>query len=468
MNIEDVFLKQKEFYNKHIIDDVNYRLKKLKLLKGVIKENENKIYEALKLDLGKSNVESYMTEVGMVLEDLSYVIKHFKKWCKDDKVSTPLAQFPSKSYIKKIGYGRVLIISPWNYPFLLSIQPLVGAIAAGNTVILKPSEYSINTTKVIKEILSKVFKNEYVYTAIGDKEIAEQLLKLKFDYIFYTGSTKVGKIVMENAAKNLVPVTLELGGKSPCIIDNKSNVKLAAKRIVFGKLLNAGQTCVAPDYVLVDKDVKKEFISYLIKYIKEFLGDNTLENTEYPKIISNNHFERLINLIEKTKANKNSKLLFGGNYDKDTLKIEPTIIEINNKVLRDDSKLDILNEEIFGPILPIIETNNIEEAAQYINKKERPLALYLFTNNKKNEEYILNNIKFGGGCINDTVIHLANSKLPFGGIGNSGLGNYHGKFSFDTFTHNVSIVKKSTLIDLPMRYHPYTKFNEKIIKMFMK
>ena len=468
MKIEDVFLKQIKFYNKHTIDNANYRLEKLKLLKSVIKENENNIYEALKLDLGKSKTESYMTEVGMVLEDLSYVIKHLKKWCKDDKVLTPLAQFPSKSYIKKVGYGRVLIISPWNYPFLLSIQPLVGAIAAGNTIILKPSEYSINTSKVIKEILNKVFKDEYVYTVIGDKEIAEQLLKLKFDYIFYTGSSKVGKIVMENAAKNLVPVTLELGGKSPCIIDNKSNIKLAAKRIAFGKILNAGQTCVAPDYILVDKHVKKEFILYLIKYIKEFLKEDMLNNKDYSKIITNKHFNRLVNLIEDTKTNKVSKILFGGKYDRTNLKIEPTMIEFDNKVLKDDSELDILNEEIFGLILPIIEINNIEEAAEYINKKERPLALYLFTNNKKNEEYILNNIKFGGGCINDTVIHLANTKLPFGGIGNSGIGNYHGKFSFDTFTHKVSIVKKSNLIDLPFRYMPYTKLKEKIIKMFMK
>ena len=458
MEVKEIFLKQKEFYNKHIIDNVDYRINKLKLLKKVIKENESNICKALELDLGKSNIESYMTEVGMVLEDLSYIIKNLKKWSKDEIVSTPLAQFPSISYRKKVGYGVVLIISPWNYPFLLSIQPLVGAIAAGNLVILKPSEFSPNSSNMMKEILSKVFEEEYVSTILGDKEVSEELLKLDFDYIFYTGSTRVGKIVMESAAKKLIPVTLELGGKSPCIVDKDSNYKMAAKRIIFGKLLNAGQTCVAPDYVLVNKEIKEKFISYLIKYIKEFLGENPLENKEYPKIISNKHLVRLINLIKK------EKVVYGGNYNKETSKIEPTIMNIEENELN----LNVMQEEIFGPILPILEFSEIQEAIDYINKKEHPLALYLFTNNKNTEKLVTSSIKFGGGCINDTVIHLANTKLGFGGIGNSGMGSYHGKFSFDTFTHYTSIVKKSTITDLPMRYHPYKKINEKIIKLFMR
>ena len=459
-NIEEIIKKQKEFYENLKMYDVDYRIQKLKKLKKVIKESEVKICKALKKDLGKTSVESYMTEIGMVLEDLSYIIKHIKRWSKKRYVTTPLSQFPSLSYRKPTGYGVVAILSPWNYPFLLSIQPLVGAIAAGNTVILKPSEYSPNTSNIIKEILSIVFDDQYVTTVLGEKEIAEELLKQKLDYIFYTGSTNVGRIVMKEAADKLIPVTLELGGKSPCIVDKNSNYKLAAKRVAFGKLLNCGQTCVAPDYIFVQKEIKKEFIKELINCIKKFIGEYSLKNNEYPKIINEKQFNRLIDILEADKQ----KIVFGGKYDSEKLKIEPTIIDI--KDIENYNKC--MEEEIFGPILPIIEYNEIEEVTEYINSKEKPLALYLFTNNKKIEKLIINKIQFGGGCINDTVIHLANNKLGFGGIGNSGIGMYHGKFSFDTFTHYTSILKKSTLIDLPMRYHPYTKFNEKIIKLFMK
>lgn len=456
MEIESLLKKQREFYNTRITDDVNYRIKKLKKLKETIKEKEENIYEALKKDLGKSETEAYMSEIGMVLEDLSYIIRNTKKWAKKKYVSTPLAQFPATSFTKASSYGVVLIMSPWNYPFLLTMQPLVGAISAGNCAIVKPSEYSPNTSNVMKEIIEEVFEKEYVSVILGEKEVAEELLRQNTDYIFFTGSTRVGKIVMEEAAKNLTPVTLELGGKSPCIVDKNSDYKLAAKRIIFGKLLNCGQTCVAPDYVFVHKDIKNEFIEYMKEYIKKFLGEKPLENEEYPKMINERQFDRMVDIIEK------DDVVFGGKYDKKILKIEPTILDnknMNSKAMR---------EEIFGPILPVITYKDIKEVINYINSNPKPLALYLFTKDKKIEKLILDQVSFGGGCINDTIIHLATTQMGFGGVGYSGMGAYHGKFSFDTFSHYKSIVKKSNLIDLPMRYHPYTKLNDKLIKMFMK
>lgn len=455
MEIEELVKSQKEFYNTQVTNNVNYRIEKLKKLKNIIKEKQDKICEALKKDLEKSSTESYMSEIGMVLEDLSYIIKHTKKWSKRKYVPTPLSQFPAVSFRQAMSYGVVLIVSPWNYPFLLTMQPLSGAIAAGNCAIIKPSEYSPNISNIIKEIIEEVFEKEYVSVVLGEKEVAEELLKQNTDYIFFTGSTRVGKIVMEEAAKNLTPVTLELGGKSPCIVDRDSNYKLAAKRIIFGKLLNCGQTCVAPDYVFVHQDIKNEFIEYMKEYIKKFLGNNPLENEEYPKMINEKQFWRMLDIIEK------DDVVFGGKYDESTLKIEPTILDNKNM----NSKA--MQEEIFGPILPVITFNDITEVIKYINDNPKPLALYLFTNNKKIENLILKQVNFGGGCINDTIIHLA-TKMGFGGVGYSGMGEYHGKFSFDTFSHYKSIVKKSNIIDLPMRYHPYTKLNDKLIKIFMK
>lgn len=448
--------KQKEFFFSHKTKNVEYRIEKLKKLKQVIKKRENEICKALENDLGKSPVESYMAEIGMVLEDLSYAIKHTKKWSKKEHHLSPIAQFPSTSYRIAEPYGVVLIISPWNYPFLLTIQPLVGAISAGNCVVIKPSEYSKHTSKIMKELIEEVFEKEYVSVFLGEKEVAEELLKYKFDYIFYTGSTRVGKIVMENAAKNLTPVTLELGGKSPCIVDEKSNVKLVAKRIIFGKLLNCGQTCVAPDYVFVQKNAKEEFIKYCKEYIEKFIGKNWIDNKEYPKMINEKQFDRMIELIEK------DDIIYGGENDRKSLKIQPTLLD--NRSF--ESKA--MQEEIFGPILPIIEYENINEVIKYINQNNKPLALYLFTNDKKVENKILKEVSFGGGCINDTIIHLASTKLGFGGVGYSGMGEYHGKYSFKTFSHYKSIINKSTLIDLPMRYHPYKKINDKLIRMFMK
>lgn len=456
VEIKELINKQRKFYSSNISKDLKFRIQNLKLLRSIIIKYEKEIQEALRLDLGKSETEAYMTEIGMVLDEIKYNIKHLAKWAKKKYVSTPLSQFPARSYRIPEPRGLVLIISPWNYPFLLSIQPLIGAIAAGNCVIIKPSEYSVNTSKLLKKILTEIYSEAYVTVVLGEKEVAQELLKEKFDYIFYTGSTKIGKIVMESAAKNLTPVTLELGGKSPCIVDEKCNVELAAKRIAYGKILNSGQTCVAPDYVFVHQNVKEQFLNCLIKYLKNFLGENALNNSDYPKIINEMQFNRIISLIDK------EHVIYGGGYNRNILKIEPTILTIK------DMTSKVMQEEIFGPILPIIGYNNLDYIINYININPKPLALYLFTNNKKIEKRILKEVSYGGGCINDTIIHLANKRLGFGGVGNSGIGEYHGKFSFDTFSHYKSIIKKSNHIDLPVRYHPYSKMKEKLIRMFMK
>lgn len=456
VEIKELINKQRKFYSSNISKDLKFRIQNLKLLRSIIIKYEKEIQEALRLDLGKSETEAYMTEIGMVLDEIKYNIKHLAKWAKKKYVSTPLSQFPARSYRIPEPRGLVLIISPWNYPFLLSIQPLIGAIAAGNCVIIKPSEYSVNTSKLLKKILTEIYSEAYVTVVLGEKEVAQELLKEKFDYIFYTGSTKIGKIVMEAAAKNLTPVTLELGGKSPCIVDEKCNVELAAKRIAYGKILNSGQTCVAPDYVFVHQNVKEQFLNCLIKYLNNFLGENALNNSDYPKIINEMQFNRIISLIDK------EHVIYGGGYNRNILKIEPTILTIK------DMTSKVMQEEIFGPILPIIGYNNLDYIINYININPKPLALYLFTNNKKIEKRILKEVSYGGGCINDTIIHLANKRLGFGGVGNSGIGEYHGKFSFDTFSHYKSIIKKSNHIDLPVRYHPYSKMKEKLIRMFMK
>ena len=458
VSVENIVKKQRAFFETHKTKDVNFRIEQLKKLKNAIETREKDISKALEKDLGKSSTESYMAEIGMVLEDLSYAIKHTKKWSKREYHLSPLAQFPSTSFRIAEPYGLVLIMSPWNYPFLLTMQPLIGAISAGNCAVVKPSQNSEHTSKIMKDIIEETFDPEYICVIIGEHKVAEELLENKFDYVFYTGSARVGKMVMESAAKHLTPLTLELGGKSPAIVDKEANMKLAAKRIVFGKLLNCGQTCVAPDYVLVHNDVKEKFVQYCKQYIEQFLGQDWKNNNEYPKMINERQFARIVEIINEDKE----KILYGGKNDKTSMKIQPTLIddkEINSKAMQ---------EEIFGPILPIIEFVDMEEVIKHINKNHKPLALYLFTNSKKTQKQILKQVAFGGGCINDTIIHLASSKLGFGGVGYSGMGEYHGKYSFRTFSHYKSIVSKSTLIDLPMRYHPYKEVNDKIIRMFMK
>lgn len=451
-NIENL----RKFFSSGKTLDVNFRKQKLKQLKAEIIKNEKEIFKALETDLGKSSTEAYMSEVGLVLSEIDCCIKHLKKWAKPKKVRSPLAQFPSKSYILSEPLGVVLIMSPWNYPFMLTLNPLIGAIGAGNCAIVKPSRYSGATSDVIKKILNNVFSEDYVLVVLGGREQNQMLLDLKVDYIFFTGGVNVGKTVASKAAVNLTPTTLELGGKSPCIIDKSANIKLAAKRVVFGKFLNCGQTCIAPDYILVHESVKDQFIEFAKNEIQAIFGKNPLENNLYGKIINEKHFDRLMGLIDK------SKVAFGGNGDRRELKIEPTIL---NDVSLSDA---CMGEEIFGPIMPILTYKTLDQAKEIIKTYAKPLALYVFSNDKNFVSDVLNTISYGGGCVNDTIIHIASTKLPFGGVGESGMGHYHGKFSFDTFSHKKSIVKKSVVIDLPIRYQPYTKTKDSLIRKFLK
>lgn len=454
MNVQNIVKNQKKFLEELKRKDIQYRIEKLMALKNVIKENEDEIAKALYKDLNKDKVESYMVEIGMVLSELSYIIKNTKKWAKPKRAATPLSQFLASSFIVPEPYGVVLVMSPWNYPFLLTMQPVIGALAAGNTCIIKPSRFSINTSKIIKKLIEKVYDEKYVSVVWGE-DISEELLKQDVDYICYTGSPRVGKIVMKAAAEKLIPVTLELGGKSPCIVEKTADIKLAARRIAFGRILNSGQTCIAPDYILVEKEIKEQFVEELKKNIIKMVGETPLENKEYPKLIGEKQFNKVKEmLVEK-------EIIYGGKYDEKTLRIEPTILKCTYK-----SKA--MEEEIFGPLFPIIEFTKIDEVIKYITSNPKPLALYLFTNNKKLQKRVLREVSFGGGCINDTIMHIASHNMPFGGVGNSGMGSYHGKYSFDTFSHYKSILKKSNLLDMPMRYHPYKESNYKLIKWFLK
>lgn len=456
-NIDKILEKQQAFFSKGETLSHNFRLSALKKLKEKIAERQAEIFLALKEDLGKSEFESYMCEAGMALAEISYMIKNLKKLMKPRKARTPLAQFPSKSYVLPSPYGKTLIMSPWNYPFLLTIDPVATAIAAGNTAIVKPSAYSPSTSKVIKQILTECFDEEYIAVITGGRAENAELLSKKFDFIFFTGSSNVGKEVLRRAAENLTPAVLELGGKSPCIVDSSAKIPLAAKRIVFGKFLNCGQTCVAPDYVLCHSSVKDELAKAIKLEISRQYGDSPLNNDKYGKIISEKHFDRILGLIDT------EKLVMGGDFSRESLKIAPTVM---TDVVREDA---VMGEEIFGPILPILTFENIDEIITDINAGPKPLALYLFTEDKEVIKKITARVSFGGGCINDCIIHLATSNMGFGGVGESGMGAYHGKVGFDTFSHLKSIVKKSTKIDLPIRYAPYNStFNKKLLKFFLK
>lgn len=448
--------RQQDYYRLGVTKDYNFRIMMLKKLKNVIYDNENIIYDALKKDLNKSEYESYMTEISMVYTEINYFLKNLKKLMKPRKVKTPITVFPANGYLYQEPYGNVLIIGPWNYPLQLTLAPLVGAIAGGNTAIIKTSELSPNTSMVIEKIIKEAFAEEYISVVSGGVEESTKLLKQKFNKIFFTGSVRVGKIIMEHASKNLVPVTLELGGKSPVIVTKNANLDLACKRIVWGKILNAGQTCVAPDYVFVDENIKDEFINKLKIYIVEMLGEDAINNENYPKIISKNHFDRLVNMIDK------ESLVFGGNYDNNKLKIAPTIF------LNPNMDLKILEEEIFGPLLPVLTYDDINDAYDYILDHDKPLALYLFSDDKREQKEVIEKLSFGGGAINDTILHLTCDNLPFGGVGASGMGTYHGKASFEAFTHQKSILKKKNYLDIKLRYYPFTNEKLKKIKKLMK
>ena len=454
--IHQLLINQRHFFRSGKTLPVSDRIQALKQLRACIVQHEEEIYAALKADLGKSRSESYMCEVGMTLSEITYMVKHLPALAREKTVLTPLAQFHSRSYKKPSPHGVVLIMSPWNYPFLLTMEPLVDAIAAGNTVILKPSAYSPRTSEVIHRIISRCFPAEYVTVVNGGRTENTCLLKEHFDYIFFTGSQAVGKEVMRNAADHLTPVTLELGGKSPCIVDATANIRLAAKRIVFGKYLNCGQTCVAPDYILCDPAVHDRLIKELQRQIRKQFGTSPLTNPSYGKIINEKHFDRILGLIDP------SKVICGGKSDRASLKIEPTILD---QVSRQDA---VMQEEIFGPVLPVLCCPSLEKAIEDINAMPHPLALYLFSSDKASIENVTSRCGFGGGCVNDVIIHLATSHMGFGGFGESGMGSYHGKAGFDTFSHYKSIVDKKTWIDLPMRYQPYRKIYDKLIRMFLK
>lgn len=456
MKIEELVKQQRLFYKTHKTKDLRYRRAALKKLRRVIMEREDDIKEALYKDLHKSAAESYMTEIGLVLSELTYQLRHMDIWAAPQPVKTPLAQFPSKSFTLAEPYGVVLVMSPWNYPFQLAMEPAIGAIAAGNTVIIKPSAYAPHTSHIIAEIIADCFVPQYISVVEGGRRENSELLEQRFDYIFFTGGVEVGRLVMEKVSRYLTPVSLELGGKSPCIIEKSANVRLAAKRVVFGKFLNAGQTCVAPDYVLVDECMHNDFLAYVQYYIHKFFGSDPLHNPDYPCIINDRHYRRLMNLM-----NSGDICIGGRSLVVDRI-IEPTVLE---NVSFEDA---VMQEEIFGPLLPVIDYHDLDEALSYINEHEKPLACYLFTRSRAVEKRVLYECSFGGGCINDTVIHLATSEMGFGGVGQSGMGSYHGLDSFNTFSHYRSIVKKSNVIDLPIRYQPYSSLKLKLARLFMK
>lgn len=456
IKIEKLVSDQHEYFASNATIPVDFRKKALKKLKIAIQIHEDEINQALQQDLGKSPAETYMCETGMTLAELSYMYKHISGWNRPKHVLSPIAQFHADSFTVRNPRGVVLIMSPWNYPFMLTMEPLIGAIACGNCCVVKPSAYSPATSAIIKMIIEECFPPQYVAVVEGGRQENQTLLDQKFDYIFFTGGVNVGRQVMEKASKNLTPVTLELGGKSPCIVDSTAKISLAAKRIAFGKLLNCGQTCVAPDYVLVDRSVQDKFVKYLKYHIVKMIGKSPLENQDYVHMVNRKHFDRVMGLIDP------SKVVMGGHGDENSLRIEPTI---TIDVTPEDK---VMQEEIFGPIIPIIAYDSIDEAIEFIKDRPRPLACYIFSENRSVQRRFLKTVPFGGGCINDTIIHLATSRMGFGGNGNSGMGSYHGKKSLDTFSHEKSIVKKYTWMDMPVRYAPYTKLKTQFLRIFLR
>ena len=454
--IRDIVSRQKTYFSSGITLPVEFRIAALRRLQDAIRRQESEIMDALQADLGKSTAESYMCEVGIVLSEISFMLKHVRSYAREKRVRTPLAQYVSRSYVKPSPYGVVLIMSPWNYPFMLTLDPLVDALAAGNTAVIKPSAYSPRTSAVLQSLIAECFDPDYVAVITGGRAENQHLLSESFDYMFFTGSPAVGKEVMRHAAENLTPVTLELGGKSPCVVTKSAKLKLAARRIVFGKFLNCGQTCVAPDYIYCDAAIKEELVRELIRETKRQYSIRALANPDYGKIINEKHFRRICGLIDP------DKVVYGGGSDSESLRIEPTIL---TDVTWDDA---VMQEEIFGPVLPILTYDELDDALEIINSRPHPLAFYLFTEDKAEIRYVTDVCSFGGGCINDTIIHLATSNMGFGGVGNSGMGSYHGKAGFDTFSHKKSIVDKKTWLDLPMRYQPYTDFYNKMIRMFLR
>ena len=454
VELKEIINKQRDFFNTNATKSVKYRIKMLQRLMEAIRNNEVAILSALYKDLLKSKAEAYMSELAIVYAEINEALKNVRKWSRPEKVKGTISTFPAKNYVYSEPYGVVLIISPWNYPFNLAIAPLIAEIEAGNTAIIKCSKESVYTSKVIKYIINKAFSSNYIFCVDEDIDY-DELLNQRYDYIFFTGSQRVGKIVMNAASKNLIPISLELGGKSPCIIDETADIKLAARRVLWGKLLNAGQTCVSVDYVLIHRSVKDRFIKYLQKEIKKRYP-NALNSDTYPRIINEHHYERLVNLI-KTEEN-----IIGGRGDDVVRRLEPTILP------NVDFDHEIMKEEIFGPLLPIIEYDDINNIIRIIKEHGKPLACYVFTRDEDTAKHIINSISYGGGCINDVILQVSNHYMPFGGVGSSGVGSYHGKFGFDTFSHKKSIVWSKTMIDLPIRYAPFNQLKFRILKKILE
>ena len=457
MNIDEILQRQRAFFQSGATLDVDFRIRALKKLRGAVDRYEKEISAALTADLGKSDFEGFMCETGLVRSELSYMIRHTRRFAQEKTVYTPLAQFASRSFRKPSPYGNVLIMSPWNYPFHLTIAPLADAIAAGNTAIVKPSAYSPATSAVIEKIITECFGPEYVAVVTGGRKENARLLEKKFDLVFFTGSQNVGKEVLRHTAETLTPAVLELGGKSPCIVDSTAKLKLAAKRIVFGKYLNCGQTCVAPDYILCHESVKDALVGEIRAQIKAQYGEDPLKNSDYGKIINRKHFDRVRALIDTQKT------VIGGEAKEDTLQIAPTVMD---NVTWNDA---VMQEEIFGPVLPVLTFRDFKEVYEMLADKPKPLALYLFSEDKTRIQEVTARCRYGGGCVNDCVIHLATSSMGFGGVGESGMGAYHGKTGFDTFSHTKSIVDKKTWMDLPMRYQPYNRgLYGKLLHLFLR
>lgn len=455
-DIEKLIKEQNKYFNSGLSRSYESRLVSLKVLKRAILSNEDELCRALKEDLGKSRAEAFMCEIGLAISEINWLIKHLRGLMRKKYVLTPLAQFAATSFRSPSPYGNVLIISPWNYPLLLTLEPLADALAAGNTAILKPSAYAPETSAIIKKMLEESFNLGLVAVVTGGRAENQALLRQKFDKIFFTGSKDVGKEVMCKAAEHLTPVTLELGGKSPCIVEKTAKINLTARRIVFGKFLNCGQTCVAPDYILCDESVRESLVFAIKKEITLQFGNKPLENPDYGKIVNEKHFNRLKGLIDKEKT------VCGGGLDEENNRIEPTVMV---DVSWEDA---VMGEEIFGPILPILTYKSLDEAISVVESHPHPLALYCFTKDSRVSKKVLKACRFGGGCINDVVIHLATSEMPFGGVGESGMGSYHGRAGFEEFSHTRSIVDKKTWMDMPVRYQPYTGLKEKLLRLFLR
>ena len=455
-NIDEIVLSQRAYFASGATLSYEFRMDALRKLEAAIDANEEKIYATLRADLGKSETEGFMCEVGLVQSEIGWMKKHLKKLMKREKVKTPLVHFAADSFRLASPYGTVLIMSPWNYPILLSLSPLVAAIAAGNTVVMKPSSYSPATSALIKAMVEQAYAPEYIAVVNGGRSENQALLHQHFDKIFFTGSTAVGKEVMRCASEHLTPVALELGGKSPCIVEKSAKIRLAARRIVFGKFVNCGQTCVAPDYILCDSSIRDQLVAAIRQEICAQFGGKPLENADYGKIINEKHYRRLLGLMD------GEKVVCGGAHDEAACRIEPTVMQ---DVTWEDA---VMQEEIFGPILPVLTYEDLEQAIATVESRPRPLACYLFTEDKAVMDRVLAKCRFGGGCINDCIIHLATSEMPFGGVGESGMGGYHGRFGFEEFSHYRSIVDKKTWMDMPVRYQPYTKGKLQLIRRVMK